>query len=93
MLAGHTTMSESLPDIGTRDLRRRSRSRYQTGEHEVQQMKYTKEWKDGSGSEELTYDQARELVSRCYAEDAVDEILSHPHEVNCRFSTLIITED
>ena len=56
-------------------------------------MKYVKVWKDGSGSEELTRDQARDLVSRCYVEDAVDEILSHPHEVNCRFSTLIITED
>lgn len=56
-------------------------------------MKYVKVWKDGSGSEELTHDQARDLVSRCYAEDAVDEIISRPHEVNCRFSVLIITED
>ena len=56
-------------------------------------MKYVKEWKDGSDSEELTVDQARELVSRYYVADAVEEILSHPHEVNCRFSYLIITED
>ena len=56
-------------------------------------MKYIKEWKDGSGSEELTVDQARELVSRYYAADAVEEILSHPHDVNCMFSWLTITED
>jgi len=56
-------------------------------------MKYLKEWKDGSGSEELTYDQARDLVSRCYVEEAVDEILSRPHDVDCHFSYLIITED
>lgn len=56
-------------------------------------MTYVKEWKDGSGSEELTYDQARELVSCCYKEEAVDDILSHAQDVNCRFSWLIITED
>lgn len=56
-------------------------------------MKYVKEWKDGSGTVELTYDEAKDLVSCCYIADAVEDILSHPQTVNCLFSYLIITEN
>jgi hypothetical protein len=56
-------------------------------------MKYTKEWKDGSGSEELTYDQALDLVSKWYDPNAAEDIISRPGDINCMFSYLIITED
>ena len=56
-------------------------------------MKYVKEWKDGSGTVELSYAEAKDLVSRCYSKDVADEILSHPQTVNCRFSYLTISEN
>ena len=56
-------------------------------------MKYVKEWKDGSGSEELTRDQARDLVARYYNENAADDIIAHPGTINCMLSYLIVTED
>ena len=55
-------------------------------------MKYVKEWKDGSGSEELTYDQARKLISDWYPADAVDDIIARPGTINCLVSYLIISE-
>ena len=56
-------------------------------------MKYIKEWKDGSGSEELTHDQALELVSKWYDPSVAEIIISRPGAINCMFSYLFVTED
>ena len=59
-------------------------------------MKYLREWKDGSGTEELTKAEAKEYIKKWYPDmtDAdMEEIMNKPgFSLNCMFGYLTVTE-
>ena len=57
-------------------------------------MKYLREWKDGSGTEELTKDEAKKHIKKWYPDmtnEDMEEIMNKPgFSLNCMFSYLTI---
>jgi len=59
-------------------------------------MKYLREWKDGSGVEELSKEQAKKHIRKWYpnmTDEEINDFLAKPRmSLNCMFSYLTVEE-